>query len=204
MSKKYIIPVALLLGLALLLVLLPEKKVHDEMAPEELLRHINSTSRFISSDMVADRLIKKDPSMLLVDVRSADLHKDFTLPGALSIPLAGIIQPENIEMLTQEGLDVIFFSTDDILANQAWIICKRKGIKNIYVMKGGLNEWFTSFFKLQPPPETAPSEEIALYQFRLGVQQYFTGADAGTVKKAEPETISITPKKKKSAAEGGC
>jgi 3-mercaptopyruvate sulfurtransferase SseA len=204
MSKKYIIPVALLLGLAFILVLLPDKKVYNEMSPEELLRHVNSTSRFVSVDAVADRLIQKDPSMLLVDVRAAELFRDFTLPGAVNIPLTGIIQPDNQEMLTQEGLDFVFFSTDDILADQAWIICKRKGIKNLYVMKGGLNEWFTSFFKLQPPPETAPSEELARYQFRMGVQQYFTGADAGAAKKPEPETISITPKKKKSAAEGGC
>jgi rhodanese-related sulfurtransferase len=204
MNKKYLIPIALLVGLALILVLLPAKKTYNELPAEELLRQVTSSSRFISPDVVADRLINKDPSMLLVDVRNADLFNEFTLPGALNIPLQDILKPEQNDLLSQEGIDFIFFSTGDVLADQAWILCKRKGLENIYVMKGGLNEWFNVFFLQQPPAETASSDEIALYQFRSAVRQYFTGGETQSVRKPAGETISVTPKKKKSAAEGGC
>jgi sulfur-carrier protein adenylyltransferase/sulfurtransferase len=204
MSKKYFIPIFLLVGLGLVLVLLPAKKSYKEVQPEELLRQISSQSRFISPDIVADRLIKKDPSLQLVDVRNAEQFLEFTLPGAVNIPLQDIFLPEKQELFTLKGMNYVFFSNGDILSDQAWILCTRKGLKNIFVMKGGLNEWFNSFFLLQPPPETSSSEEIELYQFRNGVKQFFTGGETEVLPKQETETISITPKAKKSAAEGGC
>jgi rhodanese-related sulfurtransferase len=204
MSKKYIIPIIILVGLGLILVLLPRKKTHEAMPAEELLKQINSSSRFISPDVVADRLIKKDPSMILIDVRSEALYKEFSLPGALNMPMQDIIKPEQYDLLSQEGIDFIFFSTGDVLADQAWILCKRKGLENIYILKGGLNEWFTCFFLLNPPAETVSNDEIALYQFRSAVRQYFTGGEVEPAPKPQAETITVTPKKKKSAAEGGC
>lgn len=204
MIKKYFIPIVLLVGLGLVLVLLPPKKSYNEVQPEELLRQITSPSRFITPDIVADRLIKKDPSMLLVDVRTAEEYLEYTLPGALNIPLQDIFLPEKQELLTMKGLEFVFFSNGDILADQVWILCKRKGLQNIFVMKGGLNEWFNSFFLLQPPPEASSAEEIELYQFRNGVRQYFTGGETEVAPQQEVESISVTPKTKKSAAEGGC
>jgi rhodanese-related sulfurtransferase len=204
MDKKYIIPISLLVVLALILALLPQKKAYEEMPATELLKQVTSPARFISPDIVADRLIKKDPSMLLVDVRNIDLYKEYSIPGAVNIPLQEIMKTENQELISQEGIDVIFFSTGEIQADQAWIVSKRKGLEGIYVMKGGLNDWFSYFFIVQPPAETASSEEIALYQFRSAVRQYFTGGEVQTAQKPAPETITVTPKKKKAAAEGGC
>jgi rhodanese-related sulfurtransferase len=204
MNKKYIIPIVLLLGLAITLVLLPGKKSYDEVPATELLQQITSTSRFVNADIVADRLIKKDPSMMLIDVRSEELFREFSLPGAMNIPLKDLAIPENSELLTQEGIDFIFFSTGDVMADQAWILCRRLGYDHIFVLEGGLNGWFSSFFMIRPPAETASGEEIALFQFRSAVRQYFAGGEAPALQKPAGETITITPKKKKSAAEGGC
>jgi rhodanese-related sulfurtransferase len=153
---------------------------------------------------VADRIIKKDPSLMLVDVRSENLFREFTLAGAVNIPLEKINDPENTDLLTQPGYDIVFFSNGDVQADQAWIICKRKKFESIFVMEGGLNRWFEVFFMAQRPAETASGEEIALYQFRSAVRQYFTGEGVESVAKPATEKITVTPKKKKSAAEGGC
>jgi rhodanese-related sulfurtransferase len=204
MNKKYLIPVILMLGLGLILVLLPEKKTYDEIQPEELLRQVSSTSRLISVDVVADRIIKKDPSLVLVDVRNNEEFNAFALPGAINIPLQDIMKPDQIEMLSQEGFEFIFFSNGDITADQAWIISRRKGLNNIFVMKGGLNEWFKTFFFIKPLPETASAADIELCQFRNGVRQYFTGGETVAPSKDQAEKILVTPRTKKSAAEGGC
>jgi sulfur-carrier protein adenylyltransferase/sulfurtransferase len=204
MIKKYFIPIVLLVGLGLVLALLPPKKTYTEVQPEELLRQITSSSRFISPDVVADRLIKKDPTLMLVDVRSPEEYSAFSLPGASNIPLKDILQPEKQELLNQKGVEAIFYSNGDILSDQAWILCKRKGLQNIYVMRGGLNEWFNAFFQIQPPPQTSSSADIELYQFRKGVRQYFTGGETEIAPKQQTESISVKPKAKKSASEGGC
>lgn len=204
MLKKYLIPIVLLVGLALVLALLPPKKSYTEVQPEELLNQVTSSSRFISPDIVADRLIKKDPSLQLIDVRSPEEYLEYSLPGAINIPLNDIFQPQKQELINRKGLEYIFYSNGDILADQAWILCKRKGLQNIFVMKGGMNEWFNSFFRIQPPPETSSGLAIERYQFRNGVRQYFTGGESDIAPKQATETISVTPKTKKSVAEGGC
>jgi rhodanese-related sulfurtransferase len=204
MTKKYLIPIILLLGLGLVLVLLPSKETYDEILAEELLQQVTSPSRFISPDVVADRLINNDPSLLLIDVRNVEQYNDYTLPGSINIPLKDIFLPDQMDILSREGMEIIFFSNGDIYADQAWILCKRKGLQNIFVMKGGINEWFNSFFLLQPPPETASNEDIALYQFRYAVRQYFTGGETEVAPKQAADKITVTPRAKKTAAEGGC
>lgn len=204
MTKKYLVPILLLLGLALLLVLLPQKKSYDEMQPKELLQQVCASSRFISPDIVADRIIKKDPSLVLIDVRNTDEYSAYSLPGALNIPLSDLLKPEQTDLLTQDGIDFIFYSNSDIQADKAWILCKRKGLQNIFVLKGGLNAWFSTFFLSEPLPETESAAEIELYQFRSGVRQYFTGGTITTPANTQAEKITVTPKVKKAAAEGGC
>jgi len=122
----------------------------------------------------------------------------------MSMPLKNILLPENMDLFAQEGLDFVFFSNSGLLADQAWIICKRKGVENIFVLQGGLNEWFQSFFLLQGPPETASQQEIDLYRFRSAVKQYFTGGEMDPTPVQAAENIVVKPRAKKSAAEGGC
>lgn len=204
MIKKYFIPVFLMVGLGLVLVILPPKKSYNEMQPEELLRQINSSSRFITTDEIAERMIEKDPSLLLIDVRSFENYLSFTLPGAINIPLEEILNPEQLNIILQEGMDFVFFSNGSILSDQAWILANRKGLKNIYIMKGGINEWFDNFFVNTAPGESAPVSAQELYQFRKGVRQFFTGGDVQAAPQTTTETIKLEPKAKKSAAEGGC
>jgi rhodanese-related sulfurtransferase len=204
MNKNYIIPIIVLIGLSLALLLLPDKKIYKEMAPEELLIQVNSPSRFLSPDIVADRIIKKDPAMMLVDVRSKEEFLSYSLPGSLNIPLSNLADSTNLEILGQEGIDWILFSNDNILADQAWILGKRLGLENLFVMQGGINQWFENFFMTPIPAETQSKSDLELYQFRLGVRQFFTGGEVKTAPTDQPETIKVQPKMKKSSAEGGC
>jgi rhodanese-related sulfurtransferase len=204
MSKKYLLPVLLFLGFGIILLILPSNKQHDIVTPEELLSLVNSPSRFISPDQVADRIIEKDPSMLLVDVRNLDAYLNFTLPGAINIPLENLTDSVNLELLKQEGIDFILFSNGSILSDQAWILGKRLGLSNIYIMKGGLNLWFDCFFNTPVPVESQSASELELYQSRLGVRQFFTGSDLDLSQPGQTETIQVQQKVKKSAAEGGC
>jgi rhodanese-related sulfurtransferase len=204
MSKKYLLPLILFLGFGIVLLILPSNKQHDQITPEALLSQINSPSRFISPDQVADRLIKKDPSMVLVDVRTVENYRNFTLPGAVSIPLGNLNDPGNLELFDQDGIDFILFSNGTIISDQAWILGKRLGIKNLYVMQGGINLWFDNFFKTPVPTDFQAESELELYQFRLGVRQFFTGGNPDQPKPDQAETIQVQQKVKKTAAEGGC
>jgi rhodanese-related sulfurtransferase len=204
MSKRYIVLSILLIGAAFGLTLLPEKGPRVEIKPEEMLLKVNDQSRFLSTHFVAKRLIERDPSLFVIDVRMAYESEVYNIPGSFNIPIEEIMSEDWEAYIDQEGMDVVFYSTGDVFANQAWMLGTQKGYKNLYVMEGGLNEWFRTIIKPIPPDETAPSEAFDLYSFERAASIYFGGTSAGGATAPVSKKKVTVRKKEKKAAEGGC
>jgi sulfur-carrier protein adenylyltransferase/sulfurtransferase len=204
MSRVYFILSFVLIIVALGLVFLPDVRREKELNPELLLKSIIDPSRFMSVDQLADRLIKEDPSLVLIDVRSNEDFDSYSLPGAVNVSLMNIAQSEMEDILNEDRKEVILFSNDDLYANQAWIICKRLGYKNLFVLKGGLNQWFSDIIQPRPPAEQASQTEIDLYSFRKAASQYFTGSQITSRNEYNEKQIIIKKKDRKTGAEGGC
>jgi rhodanese-related sulfurtransferase len=203
-SRTYLILAILLAGLAFVLVLLPKTTRNKEIQPELLIKKINDPARFLSPDFIAERLINEDPSIMLIDVRSPEQFVEFTMPGAMNIPLSEVIKPDWEEYLNQDDKDLIFFSNDDLYADQAWILCTRLNYKNLYVMKGGLNQWFKDIINPVLPVETAPKEEFDLYSFRKAASLYFSGAGNDIQVENKNEKNILIKREKKTTTAGGC
>jgi rhodanese-related sulfurtransferase len=149
-------------------------------------------------------IIQGDPTLELVDVRPAKDYEIFTLPRALNIPLDSILVKDYQSYLGITNMKVVFFSDDDIKADQTWVIAKRMGFKSLYVMKGGLNQWIRTIIKPEIPPETAPETAFEQYNFRKAASIYFTGSKITAPEEGSKSKIIIKRKKKSSAVEGGC
>ena len=204
MNLRYVLLAILVLSLGLILVILPERKQVNENNPEAILTELNAETHFKSNDEIAERIINQDPTLFLIDVRMSDSYFDFSLPGAENIPLEEILFPDWADLLDQEGMDIVFFSNNDVYAEQAWMFARQKGYKNLYVMKGGLNEWFATIIQPSAPSETASSVEFDLYQFRKGASIYFSGGQSIAFDDSEQDVVIVSRKKKKSVAAGGC
>ncbi len=205
MSNAYKLILVLLLILAVGLLFLLESNHSEKVNPEQLFQKINSTSRFLSPDHVAEKMINEDPTIFLIDVRSGDQYADYSLPGAFNIPLDEIALPDWEDYFLQDGKDVVLFSNSDLHAEQAWIIASRLGYENIYVLKGGLNQWFKDIMQPIAPPETASSEEFDLYSFRKAARQHFGGgAVIETGSDQSKAEVTVVKRKKRAVAEGGC
>jgi len=85
MERKYTILAILLIVLALGLVILPRTNEQKETNPKVLLSAIAEKSRYLTVDQVTHRIIENDPTLLLIDLRTADQFKTFALPGSLNI-----------------------------------------------------------------------------------------------------------------------
>lgn len=205
MSKTYIVLALIVVLVAVGLLFLPEHSNYKEINPELLIKEINDPARFLSVDLVAERLIDEDPSIMLIDVRTPEQYAEYSLPRSVNIPLNQILLPEWKDYLYQDNMDVVLYSNSDLYADQAWILCTRLGYKNLYVMRGGLNEWYTCILEPSEPFETAPTEEFALYSFRLAASQYFGGGTDSDVQTDIPkENIVIKKRQKKTTTAGGC
>ncbi|NPA68964.1 MAG: rhodanese-like domain-containing protein [Chlorobi bacterium] len=211
-QKQYIFMSAVFIGLALLLVILPEKHTSGELNPEQLLQEVNDDTRYVSTDEVAERIIYGDKFVKLIDLRSPEEYKKFHLKGAVNIPLDSLLNKNKKgkyiyeDILNQDIVKNIFYSNGTVYANQAWILTRRLNYKYNYVMKGGLNKWIETVIKPERPPQTASQEEFDLYDFRRAASIYFGGGKvttSATEQNNSPQPV-IKKKPQKEEEEGGC
>lgn len=204
MNKNYIFLAVLLIVLAGGLFFLPERNNYKQIDPQELMMDIVQTSRFVTTDQVAEMIIEGDPTLELIDVRSLDEYEEFTLTGSINIPLDSLMVEYYQGFLGIEDMNVVFFDNDDIRADQAWVISKRMGFSSLYVLKGGLNCWMNTIIQPKMPVQTASKEEFERYAVRKGASMYFTGAEIAIPDESTKSTVTVTRKKKTTVAEGGC
>jgi len=208
--RRYQILAAILFILAAGLVLLPKYKKNEGIAPDQFVKNIISSERYISTDLLADRLVNQDPTVLLIDTRSEQEFNDYALPNAINIPLKDLLNEDFDGYINQDVYDVILYSNENFYADQAWIISNRLGYQNLYVLKGGLNEWFNTIINPKMPEETEPKEAFDLYSFRKAAGMYFgvgivkSEVKKETKKKKPTRKVITVKKKKKRVPEGGC
>lgn len=204
-KREYQFLAIILLLLSGGLLLLPKYEKNEGIKPEKFLLNIMSKERYISTDKIAERIINQDPTLLLIDVRSKEEYNSYTLPNAINIPLKDVLSSDSEAYLNQDSFDVVLFSNDDCYANQAWMLCNRLDYKNLYVLKGGINEWFRTIIDPKLPETTAPQTAYTQYKFRKAAAQYFgIGGSATTNTAPKPKKVIKLTKKKKKVAEGGC
>jgi rhodanese-related sulfurtransferase len=207
MERKYTILAVLLIVLALGLVILPKKKDLKEADPKALLSAITEKSRYLSADQVTHRIIENDPTLMLIDLRPTNEFKAFALPGAINIQPDSLLSVATLELLNQPGKDKIFYSNSDLLAEKAWLLGTRFSISRLYIMKGGLNEWYNTIIKTGEISSTASSADLDLINFRNAARQYFTGAGQASEVSASvktPEKVKIVRKAPEAKSGGGC
>lgn len=198
----------ILITMGLIIAAVPQNKTRQfRLTPSELLVEINTRTQYISPETVADMIIKKDPTLQLIDVRSQDEFEKFSLPGAVNVPLSDLMSEQYTDILNQDIKMNILYSNGTIAANEAWMITRQLGYNNNFVLEGGLNYWFDAILNPQKPSSTSPDEEFARYDFRLSASQALGGG--GIVHTTlEPATgaakPAIKPAAKKKKAAGGC
>ena len=206
MEKKYTILSILLVVLALGLVILPKKNERKETDPRLLLSAIAEKSRYLSADQVTHRIIENDPSLLLIDLRPSDQFKAFALPGAVNIQPDSLFSNSTLELFNQPGKDKILFANGGLISEKAWLLFTRYAVARVYIMQGGMNEWFNTIIKEQSASATASSTDLDLINFRNAARQYFTGSGNRTENPSShaAEKITVTRKTPKAASGGGC
>ncbi|OIO99721.1 MAG: hypothetical protein AUJ98_10290 [Bacteroidetes bacterium CG2_30_33_31] len=197
---------ALLLGAVWLTLAGKIEKNDKELCPYKLISQAVQIENKITVDDLAKKLMTKDPSIVLIDVRSADEFKKFSLSGAINIPLEKLLADDNLPIINQEVNNNIFYSNGSDKAAKAWLICNRLGYKNNFYLSGGLNSWIKDIIKATPPEETASKEDFELYNSRKAASIFFGGGTVGESNNssAAPAAASSKPLRKKESAGGGC
>ena len=205
MERKYTILTILLIVMALGLVILPKKKEQKEIDPKVLLSSIVEKSRYLSVDVVTHRIIENDPTLMIIDLRPADQFKTFALPGAVNISPDSLLSKSTLELLNQSAKDKVLYGNSDLISEKAWLIATRNSMNRVYVMKGGLNEWYKTIIEEKPVNSAASSTELDLVSFRNAARQFFVGSEeTATTSEMSKEKVQVIRKAPKASSGGGC
>jgi rhodanese-related sulfurtransferase len=198
-----------LIPMGLIIAAVPANKTKPyKLSSAKLLSEAVERTQFIAPETVADMIVKKDPTLQLIDVRSPEEFEKYSLPGAINIPAPDLLSDKYTDILNQDVRMNVFYSNGSLTANEAWMITRQLGYSNNFVLEGGLNYWFDAIMNPQKPATTSPDEEFAKYDFRRSAGQALGGG--GPVQAVQDQSTSDAkpairplPKKKKRAA-GGC
>ena len=203
MNTRVILSIILISFGSIAAILPKEKTSSIRLNADQMLHEIRLETNLISSDELADLLINKDPSILLIDVRDSADYVKFHLPGAINIPLKNILDDNWIPYIDQVSQNNIFYSNGTMLSSEAWIVTKQLGFKNNFVLDGGINEWFETIIKPEKPSSMSTSQDWALYNKRLASSMFFTGSKTSSSDESAT-ALPPVPRKKKTRVQGGC
>lgn len=163
----------LLIGLGVLLAFIPGGNGKTfRLKPGELVEK-TAQEKLFTVDEVARFVNNEDSTVQIIDVRSEDEFMACNIPGSVNIPLEKLTESGLENMLTSKNVRTIFYSNDDLLASMALTTATGMGTDNVFVMKGGLNEWFQTVMLSEYSGETITARENALFENRFKARAAF-------------------------------
>jgi rhodanese-related sulfurtransferase len=198
-----------LIPLGILIAAIPDNKVVVEKAnPQQILAEMKDGSQMVTTDVIADMLVKKDPTLQLIDVRSQAEFDQFHLPGAINVPIDNLLSEENSALFDQDVKMNVLYGNGTTAAGQAWMLLRQQGYKSLYILQGGVNYWAETILSPSQPSTTASDDELAKYDFRkaaggvLGGGAPITATTSVVAPGPTAPKAGAAPKKKRAA--GGC
>jgi rhodanese-related sulfurtransferase len=135
---------------------------------------------------------------LLVDLRSASEFNHGTLPGAVNIPLANLMEKENLNIFRKSKKPVLLFSGDESEAATASFLLLSHGLENVRIIANDYLFVKEKVMESFSPAAAFSHSENARYDFN----RYFrTGGGKDPQSSAKQPVI---PKTEVIQAQGGC
>jgi rhodanese-related sulfurtransferase len=192
-----------LLSLGFTLALLPSSgTLSFSVKPGKLMADALDNKSFFSVDQVARFLITEDSTVRVIDLRTPEEFRAFNIPGSVNIPYREFLNGDPGRFINSGEIKNIIYSNGDFESNYAFILARGMNYNNVFVMKGGLNEWFSSVMNSSFTGERISARENALFETRTRARKMFTEINSlpDSLKYKFMESKHIADKK----LDGGC
>jgi rhodanese-related sulfurtransferase len=164
-----------LVCLGLILALLPLSGSRSFIIkPQKLLSEVLDDNICLTVDQVARFVVSEDSSVQIIDLRTPEEFRIVNIPGSINIPYSKLLDNDPVTLLNNGKTRNIFYSNGDLESNYAIAIARGLNQKNTYVMKGGLNEWFSIVMNSKFTGEKISARENAVYETRSRAKKMFT------------------------------
>lgn len=165
--------VLIVLGLLSLIMSFGGKK-SSSLPAEEILTLLLNEEFVISPDDLAGLVTESDSGIQIIDIREPEEYKKLSIPGAINIPFALILLPDNASLLQDEKTTKILYADADSPAKEAWILAMQKGYRNLQIVNGGMNAWDSIVMNSKFEGEKITAHENAIFERRYKARRLFS------------------------------
>lgn len=123
--------------------------------------------QFISVVELATNIKNKD-DITLLDLRGSHNFQQFHIPTAISF------QIDEYSLEFDESRSIILYSDNDSLSHKAYKILSGNGTINVFVLQGGIQDWYDRILYPQIPKILTESEQELASQIK-SLSAYFGG-----------------------------
>lgn len=190
---------AIFLGLTAFIISNPFETTYAKINTKDLAVMVQREIDHISVEDLADWIIKGKSDYRLIDLRTEKEFNEYNIPGSENIQITNLLDGQ-----IARNEKIVLYSDGGIHAAQAWFLLKAKDFKNVYMLKGGLEEWKD---KILFPKLAANATEVEKAKFEIAsaISRYFGGTPQ-LVSGEQPTSVAIqstTPQAPKIQAPAG-
>jgi rhodanese-related sulfurtransferase len=147
--------------LAVLALVVGSRTQSSDVDLAALARDVEQERDHVDALELAEWIRAQKPNLRVLDVRSSAEFDEYHLPRAEHVPLGRIT-----EFKPRPGEVVVLYSEGGTHAAQAWFFLRAMGVREVYFLRGGLNEWLDDVMSPRLPTDARTRELI----------EYFGGA----------------------------
>ena len=192
-----------LLCMGLILAILPLSGNRSFIVrPTKLLPEVLDEKSYFTVDQVARFIVSEDTTIQIIDLRSPEEFKNMNIPGSINASYPDVLKSDPGTLFSNEKIRSILYSNGDIDSNSALVIAMGLNYKNVFVMRGGMNEWFNKVMNSSFTGEKISARENAIFETRTRARNMFIGLNSlpDSLKMKFIEGKRIAAKK----LDGGC
>jgi uncharacterized protein len=184
--------------LAMVLFVLPERKAALLAEVADPAYQAKHPVRPMTADELAFRMIDRDPRLLVVDLRGDEARRSLPLPGAVAVPIEGLLSKEWTHVLGRRHATRVFVDEDGSRAVEGALLADRVGYDNLRVLDGGVARLRHLVLDSQPTLPPANAAEADTRRFRSEARVVLAKMIADAKERPAP------PKKVVRKIQGGC
>ena len=137
---------------------------------KELATIIDDEGDHVTAGELAGWIVEGRSDYRLVDLRSEREYALYHIPTAENVTLTTL---PDANILANEK--VVLYSEGGIHGSQAWMLMRAKGFKNVYALKGGLDQWKDEVL-FPTLAENATPLERARFERSAALARFFGGS----------------------------
>jgi rhodanese-related sulfurtransferase len=149
------------------------------MDPAALAAEIVSERDHITAPELAERIMRQDPSLRVIDLRPRADYEALHIPTASHAPLETLAR-----QVFPRGASIVLYSEGSTQSAQGWVLLRLRGQRDVRFLREGMYEWLA---RVMEPRLATDATEAERQEFaRAQVQsRFFGGQPRSSVPRAE-------------------